>query len=129
MRKLFESALVALILVPSVAFAQDYLCTVTSKFDNAGNVYDQAYLDASKFSVIIRENGDAIKLGRCSYAASVGKVTCDFYEVDKVVHDQIVGHRKYYVFRSQFDVQVFASGRFVENNGRGSIAFGDCEKI
>ena len=31
---------------------------------------------------------------------------------------------KYYYFLGQFDVQVFLDGSFIENNGRGALAFG-----
>jgi hypothetical protein len=48
--------------------------------------------------------------------------------VDFVARDAFVGHLKYYYLQGQFDVQVLASGDFVENNGRGSIATGWCEK-
>ena len=37
--------------------------------------------------------------------------------------------KKYYVFRSQFDVQVFSDLSFLENNGRGDIAYGKCEVV
>ena len=65
----------------------------------------------------------------CSFSPSVHEVTCDRYEVDKIVFDEKVNIRKYYAFRSQFDVQVFSDLHFVENNGRGGIAFGKCNLV
>ena len=55
------------------------------------------------------------------------KVTCDDYPISFIASDPHVGHKKYYVFRSQFDVQIFSSLLFVENNGRGTISFGKCK--
>lgn len=53
-------------------------------------------------------------------------MTCDEYPVDHVADDPVPHIRKYYHYRSQFDVQVFGDGSFIENNGRGSIGFGTC---
>ena len=35
--------------------------------------------------------------------------------------------KKFYVFDSQFDVQLFADLTFVENDGRTGISFGKCQ--
>ena len=56
-------------------------------------------------------------------------MTCDRYPMDKVVLDENVKIKKYYLFRSQFDVQLFADLLFIENNGRGGIAFGRCRVV
>jgi len=41
-----------------------------------------------------------------------------------------IGHiAKYYYFDGQFDVQIFPNLSFIENNGRGDIAFGKCRKL
>ena len=42
--------------------------------------------------------------------------------------DENVGHTKYCNFRGQFDVQVFSSMEFLENNGRGGLSSGKCEQ-
>lgn len=68
----------------------------------------------------------ADELGRCSFAQSANEVTCDYYEVDRIMHDDNVKIKKYYVLRSHFDVQIFSDLSFIENNGRGDIAFGKC---
>ena len=60
------------------------------------------------------------------FAMSAGKITCDSYDVDRVEVDPVVRIKKFYVFGSQFDVQLFPDLTFVENNGRGGIAFGRC---
>ncbi len=78
-----------------------------------------------KFSVMIYDGGDAgSRVARCSFQASVNEVTCDAYDVDYIARYQYVGHTKYFFFQGPFDVQIFADKTFVENNGRGSMAFG-----
>ena len=69
--------------------------------------------------------GDAAILERCSFSSLAGAVTCDSYDVDHIERDSMGGD-KYYYFRGMFDVQIIAS-LFIENNGRGGIAFGNCE--
>lgn len=49
--------------------------------------------------------------------------------MEKVVFDENVKIKKYYLFRSQFDVQLFPDLSFLENNGRGSIAYGQCRLV
>lgn len=101
------------------------ICQVERKVDS-DRVYTKADLERYRFSVEIRSDGKSAQLRRCSFAPSVGHVTCDEYEADRVVSDPAIGVRKFYHFPSQFDVQLFQDGRFVENNGRGSIAYGRC---
>ncbi|WP_281970147.1 MULTISPECIES: hypothetical protein [unclassified Polynucleobacter] len=57
------------------------------------------------------------------------KVTCDRYSVDRVEVDKFVGIKKFYFFKGQFDVQLFPDMNFVENNGRGGVSYGKCEKL
>ena len=115
-------------LVPALAAAAEYDCTVEKKFDSE-NSYTQEHINKSQFSVKVEENSGGSFLSRCSFSTSANKVTCDRYKVDKVVFDENVKLKKYYVFRSQFDVQLFSNLSFVENNGRGGIAYGTCRVV
>jgi hypothetical protein len=108
--------------------AVEYRCKVEKKL-NFENVYSQPQIKKSQFSVIIEERAGSAFLSRCSFSPSAEKVTCDRYEVDKIVFDEHVKIKKYYVLRSHFDVQVFPDLSFVENNGRGDIAFGKCNVV
>ena len=67
--------------------------------------------------------------GGCSTLMHVkdGKLTK--VEGDLVFPDEYQKIKKYYRFRGQFDVQLFPSLFFVENNGRGGIAFGKCRVV
>ncbi len=79
-------------------------------------------------SVIIEDEKTPF-VERCSFAASANKVTCDRYQIDRVEIDRNVNIKKFYVFRSQFDVQLFSNLTAVENNGRGGVAFGACKIV
>ena len=122
------SIIVLLLASPAVAQAADYRCKVESKL-NRERVSSPSELQKGQFSVLIEERGGSAFLSRCSTTYNSQEVTCDRYEVDKVVFDENVGIKKFYVFRSQFDVQVYPDLSFIENNGRGSIAFGTCSVV
>ncbi len=111
--------------VPSMVYAVEYNCLVTKKF-NSNHEYTENEISNSQFSVLIEENKTTSYLSRCSFVKSVEKVTCDRYEVDKISLDNYVNIKKYYVFSSHFDMQIFSNLTFIENNGRGDIAYGKC---
>jgi len=126
---MFNKFLVALpFFMPVVVQAVEYHCIVEKKFDSERE-YTPTQIQKGKYSVQIEEKGDAAFVSRCSFSPSAQKVTCDRYQMDKVVQDNNVKIKKYYLFGSQFDVQLFPSLFFVENNGRGSIAFGKCNVV
>lgn len=122
------SIMVMLLGISALAHAVEYRCKVEKKFDFE-NVYSQAQIEKGQFSVLIEEKGVSAFLSRCSFTPSAQKITCDRYEVDKTMFDENVKIKKYYVLQSHFDVQVFSDLSFVENNGRGGIAFGKCSVV
>lgn len=115
-----------LLVSSALAQAADYRCVVEAKF-NREHVYSQSELLKLQSSVLVEERGGSAFLSRCSFSDSSQKVTCDRYEVDKVMFDNNIKIKKFYVFRSQFDVRIFSDLFFIENNGRGGIAFGTCK--
>ena len=124
-----RALIVMILLAVSVqAEALEYRCNDEKKL-NFDNVYSAVEIEKGQISVLVEEKGDSAYLSRCSFSPSVHEVTCDRYEVDKIVFDEKVNIKKYYAFRSQFDVQVFSDLHFVENNGRGGIAFGKCNVV
>ena len=114
----------ALIAISSPVFSAELYCEVTKKLSRT-MIYDAAHLQKYKLGLFIRDAGTTVLLSRCSVEFS-GDYTCDHYEADFVEHDSRANITKYYYLRGQFDVQVFADNSFVENNGRGTIAFGQC---
>jgi hypothetical protein len=78
---------------------------------------------------LILEDEKVAFVERCSFVASVNKVTCDRYQIDQVVVDKNVDLKKFYLFKAQFDVQIFRDLSFIENNGRGGVAYGTCKLL
>ena len=109
---------------PKAATAEELWCKVTRKLDSERE-YSQENLEKYRPGVFVRVRAYGATLSRCSSEAS-GQYSCDEYEVDKIEIDNYTGHRKFYYYRGQFDVQVFSNNRFIENNGRGTISFGHC---
>ena len=110
---------------------QQYDCRVTAKgtFTSTGfSEYSQENLDRFQHSVRLVEAAGSAILSRCSWTITDQRMTCDNYTVDRVEVDQNVEIRKYYYFRGQFDFQLFPNMTFLENNGRGGIAFGTCRE-
>jgi len=97
-------------------------CLVDRKIDRQTE-YSRSRIDEMRWSVVIRHYGqEYATISRCD-----SKAPCDDYRADHFEFTKNVGVSKYYYFSGQFDVQVFGDGRFIENNGRGTLAFGQCQ--
>lgn len=120
--------LLLLFFLPSLALAESkfYQCPVSEKFDAGGNIYTQDMIDKYQYSVNVMDVGNEAILERCSYSSSADAITCDSYNVDRIERDNYVDVVKYYYFQGQFDMQIIGGSLFIENNGRGGIAFGNC---
>jgi hypothetical protein len=121
-----KKTILLLLLFSPLAYSSSYECKVTRKLDSE-TTYSPAQIEQYKYSVKIKDEKNP-ELERCSYSPSQNKVTCDKYLVDKVEIDKFVGIKKFYYFKCQFDVQLFPDMNFVENNGRGGISYGKCDK-
>jgi hypothetical protein len=110
------------------ATAAEYSCSVTKKV-NADRQYSAEELAELRFSNTIEEVGNQTWVSRCSFARSAGGVTCDRLRMEHVVVDPSVKIKKYYMFSSQFDFQLYPDLSFVENNGRGGISYGRCRVV
>ena len=119
--------IIFLIFISTNVFSSSYECKVTRKLDSE-TIYSSSHIEQYKFSVKIKDEPKP-ELERCSYSPSQNKVTCDKYSVDRLEVDKFVGIKKFYFFKGQFDVQLFPDMNFVENNGRGGISYGKCEKL
>ena len=125
MVKIKISAILILATLPTITQAVEYNCSITRKLSSE-HEYSSQEISKGQFSLLIKENKETFYLSRCSFVISANKVTCDRYKVDKVSFDKNVNIKKYYVFSSHFDVQLFSNLSVIENNGRGGIAFGNC---
>ncbi len=118
---------ILLSLSSSFVYSTTYDCKVTRKV-GPENIVSDNELKKWKFSIKIHDITKP-ELERCSFTPSQNRVTCDRYTVDRVETDKFVGIKKFYYFTGQFDVQLYPDMRFVENNGRGGISYGKCEKL
>jgi hypothetical protein len=126
--KSFMTCVFLFFLIPNLLHAVEYECMIEKKFDSE-HIYTKKQIQKNRFLLKIQEKGKKAILSRCSYANSENKVTCDSYEADQIVFDENMKIKKYYVFRSHFDVQLFNDLSFVENNGRGGISYGSCRIV
>jgi hypothetical protein len=105
------------------AHAVTYECA--AKFQNhmGIEVKDDDFVKKHKpFTRIVDEQ----TIQRCSISYMQKSLSCDTYNVDKVESDKNI--KKFYVFNSQYDIQIFADLSFIDNNGRGGMLFGKCKK-
>ncbi len=72
--------------------------------------------------------GSTVIIQRCSTPYVQNSSQCDSYEADRVEYDSNVQIRKYYVFKPQYDIQIFSDMSFIDNNGRGGFLVGTCTK-
>lgn len=121
-------AIIVSILWANQGTAEEYFCPVSKKLSSEG-AYSTAQLQKWMFSVKIKHMGEAAIMSRCSFESSAGAVTCDNYKADFIYDDPYTGHKKFYYFSGQFDVQIFDNLNFIESNGRGDIAFGKCDVV
>jgi hypothetical protein len=115
------------LLISTNVYSSSYDCVVSHKTD-FDNEIPLSIIQKYKYSVKIKDTPKP-ELERCSFTPSEKKVTCDKYSVDRVEVDKYVGIKKFYYFTGQFDVQLYPDMKFVENNGRGGISYGKCEKL
>lgn len=127
-RNLITLFITSCVIYASVAHAVEYDCTVEKKI-NSERTYTDEHLKKFQFSVKIKENAGVSYVSRCSCESEEEGITCDEYEANEVIFDERAKIKKFYMFRPQFDMQVFSDFSFVENNGRGTIAYGKCKVV
>jgi hypothetical protein len=109
-----------------LAHSTEYHCPAVKKYD-FGFEYKPDYIEKAQFSTRLEELPEGAFLSRCSFSPIAERMTCDRYKVDRVEFDRRVGIKKFYVFRSQFDFQLFPNLSSLENNGRGGVQYGKCK--
>ena len=114
-----------------VAFSHGgtFECKVEKKYSaDLSVIQTKQEVEKSNFNIKVQEAQDTT-VKRCSFAPSQNAVTCDTYTADRIefTNTQFVKIKKFYVTNSQYDIQIFEDLSFIENNGRGSIAYGKCK--
>lgn len=126
--KIFVLVCCLLIISQIPVSATEYYCVAYKKVDFAKE-HTKSDLKKYQYAVKLEDLGSEAYISRCSYVPLEKKVSCDRYKVDKVEYDETARLKKYYVFRSQFNFQLFPSLTGIEDNGRGSIQFSNCKVV
>ncbi len=112
-----------------ISLAGSFDCKVEKKYSaDLSVVQTNKEIEKYNFKIKVQE-GQKSTVTRCSLVPSQNSESCDSYSVDRVefTNTQYVKIKKFYVLNSQYDIQIFEDLSFVENNGRGSIAYGKCK--
>lgn len=119
--------LIFLCIWPFELFAINYYC-ITFKKTNGEIDYSKSYIEKYKFATKLELiSSNVAFLSRCSFSPLEKRITCDRYLVDKIEKDFDANIMKFYVFRSQFNFQLFPDLTSLEDNGRGDISYQKCE--
>jgi hypothetical protein len=122
--------IILFLLVAGHSQAVQYHCIASRVVDSDGKWSEEYIYRWAPGTVIIwNEAGRPDILKRCSFSMIEEKRTCDNYKIDR--RSITNGIEKYYHFKGQFDVQVFndsvtGKSKYLENNGRGTVHFGEC---
>lgn len=135
---LFFAVWALILFLGEKAMAELYHCTPTSVVDSGG-LWSKERMEQYNGSLMIKHQGKNNfhqgTLKRCSFAPSIGKVTCDSYPIDYYKETALPLTSswidKLYYYRGQMDVQMFIKAakkesKYIENNGRGTIYRGIC---
>jgi hypothetical protein len=76
----------------------------------------------------VHEGAD-VRIERCSYSNFEKKNVCENYKADRFESDSNVFVKKFYVFQSQYDIQIFRELSYIDNNGRGGMLYGKCKLV
>lgn len=114
-----------LILLITISYAK-YDCYVDTKVSKEKQ-YKKEEIDKYSPVISIQEDDKYTIISRCSFFEMYKRNACYSYIVDTIVVNDKRKMRKYYIYKTQYDIQIFNDKRFVENNGMGLINFGECE--
>ncbi len=126
-------ALLVFCLLPAVAQASLFTCSVTRKTDSKAE-YAAERIAKEQLTVLLSVDdnedqnplNDKASISTCDAHAAAAK-TCDTYEVDKITYDDATKLKKYYNFYAQVDMQVWPDMSFVLADGRSGISYGSCK--
>ena len=124
-----KTIFISLMCVISNAFSAVYVCTPSFQSVMGKPAVNTDFVIKSKPYTKVIENNGAFKIQRCSIPFLQDIHTCDNYDADRVERDTNVKIQKFYVFRAQYDIQIFSDLSYIDNNGRGGLLIGKCNVI
>jgi len=123
------SLALSLLIVGGVVHAQaaTYACRVTDVWSPLV-IPEADYLERIRPTVRVEESLQGAVVTRCARDPAWKRVDCQRIEIDWVDVNAGAGSRKYYRFAEHYDLQIFFDRSFVENDGRGVVYHGQCER-
>ncbi len=110
------------------AAAMKFDCPANKKFDFK-TAYSQEQLQRRKVSTRVEELPQGIFLDRCVASQNDGKITCNRQKVDRVENDPKLHIKKFYVFGSQANFQLFPNLTSIMDDGVGGVQYGKCQFV
>ncbi|MGR6873539.1 hypothetical protein ACU6U9_14805 [Pseudomonas sp. HK3] len=116
------------ILVSHNSLANEYHCKAVEKYSFSIK-YTKDIMSLGQFSTRIEEIKKNTYLSRCSMSFKFRppEIRCVRYLVDKIEYDKNIRNKKYYIFKEKIDFQIFSDFSSIENDGKGSVQFGECK--
>ena len=108
-------------------FANTYVCTPNFQSVMGKPASNTDFVVKHKPFTRIVESNSSLKIQRCSIPFGKDSHTCDTYDVDRFEGDTNVNIQKFYVFKAQYDIQIFSDLSYIDNNGRGGFLIGKCK--
>ncbi len=108
--------------------AMKFHCLATKIFDSKTK-YTPEQIQQRKLSTRLEELPQGIFLDRCVSSESAGKVTCNRQKVDRVEYHKKLQTKKFYVFDSQVNFQLFPNLTSITDDGSGGVQYGKCDFI
>jgi mono/diheme cytochrome c family protein len=108
------------------AAAMKFNCRTTKKYTSKVASTSEE-LERNQFSTRIEELPQGIFIDRCSFSHNAGKVNCLRQKVDRIEFNRELKIKKFYVFSSQFNFQLFPDLSSLTDDGLGGVQYGICE--
>ena len=119
--------LAVLTLAGAPIHAATYECRVTDVWSPLV-IPEADYLARHRPTVRVEEAAQGTVVTRCARDPAWKRMECQRIEIDWVDANAGDGSRKYYRFAIHYDLQIFFDRSFVENDGRGVVYHGQCER-
>ena len=118
---------VFILTVPSVN-ATTYKCEPEFQTVFGSRVENNDFIRSFKPYTLVHDEVEG-RIERCSRSFTENRHVCETYKVDRLESDSNALVKKYYVFKAQYDIQIFRELSYIDNNGRGGMLYGKCKMI
>jgi hypothetical protein len=110
------------------AHSATYKCEPEFQTVFGKHVENNDFIKSFKPYTLVQDDRDA-SIQRCSRSFTENKHNCENYKIDRIENDSNVLVKKYYIFKAQYDIQIFKELSYIDNNGRGGMLYGKCKLV